>query len=44
MGLLPLATLAIVITIYVGGPERALDLLEALAYSAWDQSVLMLRR
>ena len=44
MALLPLAALAIVVTIYVGGPESALDLLERSAYGVWDRSVLLFRR
>ena len=44
MVLLPLLALAVVVTVYVGGPDRALDLLERLAYDFWDQAVLLLRR
>ena len=44
MVLLPMAALAVLVTVYVGGPERALDLLERLAYGLWDQSVLLFRR
>ena len=44
MVLLPMAALAVLVTVYVGGPERALDLLERFAYGAWDQAVLLFRR
>jgi hypothetical protein len=44
MALLPIAALAVLVTVYVGGPERALDLLERFAYGTWDQAVLLFRR
>jgi hypothetical protein len=44
MLLLPMAALVVLVTVYVGGPERALDLLERLAYDGWDRLVLTLRR
>ena len=44
MVILPVAALAVLITVYVGGPERALDLLERMAYGIWDQAALLLRR
>ena len=44
MVMVPVVALAILVTVYVGGPERALDLLERLAYGVWDRSVLLLRR
>ena len=44
MVLLPVFALAVVVTIYVGGPDRAMDLLERMAYGAWDQAALLLRR
>ena len=44
MVLLPVAALAVVVTVYVGGPDRALDLLERFVYGAWDQAALLLRR
>ena len=44
MVLLPLAALAVFVMVYVGGPERALDLFERFLYGAWDQAVLLLRR
>ena len=44
MVLLPIAALAVLVTVYVGGPDRALDLLERLAYSVWDQAVILFRR
>lgn len=44
MVLLPVAALAVLVTVYVGGPDRAIDLLERLAYGIWDQAALLLRR
>ena len=44
MVLFPMVALAIVVMVYVGGPERALDSLERLAYGVWDHSVLLFRR
>lgn len=44
MVLLPVAALAVLVTVYVGGPERALDLLERFAYGIWDRAALLLRR
>lgn len=44
MVFLPVAALAVVVTVYVGGPERAVDLLERFAYGMWDQAALLLRR
>jgi hypothetical protein len=44
MVFLPVAALAVLITVYVGGPERAFDLLERLVDGIWDQAVLVLRR
>ena len=44
MVLFPIAALAVLVTVYVGGPDRALDLLERIMYSIWDQSVLLFRR
>ena len=44
MVFLPVAALAVVVTVYIGGPERAVDLLERFAYGMWDQAALLLRR
>ena len=44
MVLLPVIALAVVVTVYVGGPERAVDLLERFAYDFWDRASLLLRR
>ena len=44
MVLLPVAGLAVLVTVYVGGPDHALDSLERLAYDGWNRVVLMLRR
>lgn len=44
MVILPVAALAVVVTVYVGGPDRAIDMLEQFAYGAWDQAALLLRR
>lgn len=44
MVLLPILALALVVTIYAGGPANALDLLERIAYGIWDQAVLLMRR
>ncbi len=44
MVLFPIAALAILVTVYAGGPDRALDSLERLAYGVWDQAVLLFRR
>ena len=44
MVLLPVAALAVLVTVYVGGPDRALDLLERVVYGIWDQAVLLFRR
>jgi hypothetical protein len=44
MVVLPVITMAAFVTIYVGGPERALDLFERFLYGLWDQAALLLRR
>lgn len=44
MVLLPVVALAVLVTVYVGGPDRALDSLERLAYDGWDRVVLLFRR
>lgn len=44
MVLLPVAALAVLVTVYVGGPDQALDSLERLAYDGWNRVAVMLRR
>jgi hypothetical protein len=44
MVLLPILALALVVTIYVGGPANALYLLERMAWGVWDRAWLLLRR
>ena len=44
MVLVPMAAMAVLVTIYVGGPDRALYLSERLLYGLWDQAALLLRR
>ena len=44
MMLFPVAALAVLVTVYAGGPDQALDSLERLAYDGWSRIVVMLRR
>jgi len=44
MVLLPILALAVLVTVYVGGPANALNLLERMAYSIWDHAAVLLRR
>jgi hypothetical protein len=44
MFLLPLAALAMLVIVYAGGPDQALDSLERLAYQGWDRLVMLFRR
>lgn len=44
MVLLPVFGLAVLVTVYIGGPDQALDSLERLAYNGWDHLVLLFRR
>ena len=44
MVLLPVLGLAVLVTVYIGGPDQALDSLERLAYDGWNRVVLLLRR
>jgi hypothetical protein len=44
MLLVPLFALGGLITVYLGGPEQALDSFERLAYATWDRVALMVRR
>jgi hypothetical protein len=43
MVLLPILALALVVTVYVGGPANAIDLLERMAYRIWDHAAVLLR-
>ena len=44
MVLLPFFGLAVLVTVYLGGPEQALDAAERLAYDTWDRVALLIRR
>ena len=44
MVLFPIAALIVLVTVYLGGPERAFDFLERLVYGLWDRAVLLFRR
>lgn len=44
MILLPVAVLGVLVVVYAGGPEQAVDSLERLAYNGWDRLVVLLRR
>lgn len=44
MVLLPVFGLAVLVTVYVGGPDQALDSLERLAYEGWNSLVVLFRR
>ena len=44
MVLLPLVALAVLITVFMGGPEEALDSLERLLYDGWDRLAMIIRR
>lgn len=44
MIVLPMAGLAVLVTVYIGGPDQALDSLERLAYDGWQRLALLLRR
>lgn len=44
MVVLPASGLVVLITVYVGGPEAALDALERLASDGWNRAALMFRR
>ena len=44
MLLVPLIALAGLITVFIGGPEQALDSFERLAYDTWNRVVLLVRR
>jgi hypothetical protein len=44
MVVIPVAALAVLIVVYAGGPDQALDSLERLANGGWDRLVVLLRR
>ena len=44
MFLLPVAVLGVLVVIYAGGPDQAVDSLERLAYGGWDRVVVLFRR
>ncbi len=44
MALLPLAGACVLVTVYFGGPERTVDLVERALYDGWSAVVLLLRR
>ena len=44
MVLLPLAALAVLITVYMGGPSQALDTIARAADDWWDRLSVMMRR
>ena len=44
MFLLPVAALAVLVIVYAGGPDQALDSLERLANDGWDRLVVLFRR
>ena len=44
MVILPACGLALMVMVYMGGPDDAFRSLERLAWSGWDQLVVMFRR
>ena len=44
MFLLPVAALGVLVVVYAGGPDQAVDSLERLAYDGWDRLVVLFRR
>ena len=44
MVLLPFFGLVVLVTVYLGGPEQALEAAERLAYATWDRVALLVRR
>ena len=44
MVFLPVAALAVLVTVYLGGPDQALDSMERLAYDGWDRLMMLFRR
>jgi len=44
MFLLPLAALAVLVIVFAGGPDHALDSIDRLAYDGWGRLVVLFRR
>ena len=44
MFLLPVAVLGVLVVVYAGGPDQAVDSLERLAYDGWDRLAILFRR
>ena len=44
MVVLPAVVLALMVTVYMGGPDNAFGMLERLAWDGWDRVVLLFRR
>ncbi len=44
MVIVPAIALAVLVTVYLGGPDQALDSMERLAYDGWDRLMLLFRR
>ena len=44
MIILPVCAMFVLVTVYLGGPENAIDSLERFAYTTWDRAVLLFRR
>lgn len=44
MVVLPAVALAVLVTVYLGGPDEALESLERLAYNGWSRVALLFRR
>jgi hypothetical protein len=44
MFLIPVAALAVLVVVYAGGPDQAIDSIERFAYAGWDRLVVLFRR
>ena len=44
MVILPACGLAVMVTVYLGGPDTAFRTLEQLAWNGWDRLVVLFRR
>jgi hypothetical protein len=44
MFLLPLVALAVLVIVFAGGPDHALDSIDRLAYDGWGRLVVLFRR
>jgi hypothetical protein len=44
MVVLPAIGLAVMVTVYMGGPDNAFGALERLAWDGWDRLLLLFRR